>query len=227
MINLVGLGPGGAGQVTLDAMDALERSDVIFVRGGAHHAVPKLLRERGKNVQLLGALYHIGMRHAEVYDLICDIVMTAARLYATITYAVPGNIFVFETACQTIRDRAEREGVPLRLVPGLSSIEAMYALLGIDPGEGLAILDGALLHEQYSPRVASVVLQAWDKLDPNGAARFEETLRAHLPATHPITIVADVGSENMKKVEGTIGAIRELTRGFDPDWSTCYVPRRT
>src|SRR5215467_734173 len=99
MINLVGLGPGDPKQVTVEAMETLDASDVIFVRGGTHHPVPRALLERGRNVLYLGALYHIGMRHSEVYEVIADVVMAASRRYRSTTYAVPGNVFVFETAC--------------------------------------------------------------------------------------------------------------------------------
>jgi tetrapyrrole methylase family protein/MazG family protein len=228
VINLVGLGPGGTKQLTLEAMEALDASDVVFVRGGAHHPVPTELAARGKNVVLLGALYHVGMRHAEMYELVADIVLTAARLYPRTTYAVPGNIFVFETACRLIKTRADAAGIDVRLVPGLSSTETLVALLGIEPAEGLAVLQGMNLAEHHSPRLQTLVLQAWDKLDDRGVARLQATLLAQLPPEHAITIVANAGFEGggFRRVDGTVADLERLAAGIDPDWATCYIPAR-
>jgi tetrapyrrole methylase family protein / MazG family protein len=228
MINLVGLGPGALHHVTLEAIETLESSDVIFVRGGKHHPVPNALLARGKNVVFLGPLYHIAMRHAEVYEVITDVVLTASRLYRNTTYAVPGNIFVFETACDLIRRRAEAASVPLKLVPGISSIEAIYAVLGVDPGAGLAILDGGALADTYAPRLASIVLQPWSKLDPESITHVKAILGAHVPEEHPITIVSNVGFDgaDFTRVDGTIGELDRLVGSIDPDWAAFYVPAR-
>jgi tetrapyrrole methylase family protein/MazG family protein len=228
MINLVGLGPGDPNKMTLEAKEALDASDVIFFRGGKHHPVPKALVEQGRNVQFLGPLYHIGMRASDVYEVIAELIVKAAQRYPVTTYAVPGNIFVFETACGLIQRRAKDANVSIKLVPGLSSIESILPLLGADPSRGMAILEGGDVATLYSPRLATIVLQPWNKLDPKSVGRLAATLLQHLPPKHPVTIVSNAtfrGNDH-KRVEGTVEGLESLAKDIDPDWATLYVPAK-
>lgn len=229
-LNLVGLGPGDMQYLTFQAWEVLKQSNIIFVREGEHHPVPKALRENGLKVVSLGPLYKIGMSYFEIYELMADIVIKAVELYSNTTYAVPGNIFVFELACKLIKERAKTEGISLKCVPGISSIESVYAELGIDPVDGMHIISGKQLaaSKRYVPEIPSIVVQPflWDGSEYYGIQRLKTALMEYLPSNHPITIVSHTGWNNVKcqHFNCLLRDIDSLSTTLDPNWTIWYIP---
>jgi len=68
-------------------------------------------------------LYQQGEDFAAVYSGIVEQVMALGRRPEGVVYAVPGHPFVAEATCPEIARRARLEGIPLRVVEGLSFLE--------------------------------------------------------------------------------------------------------
>ena len=145
-------------------------------------------------------------------------------------YAVPGNIFVFELACKLIKERAKTEGISLKCVPGISSIESVYAELGIDPVDGMHIISGKQLaaSKRYVPEIPSIVVQPflWDGSEYYGIQRLKTALMEYLPSNHPITIVSHTGWNNVKcqHFNCLLRDIDSLSTTLDPNWTIWYIP---
>jgi len=149
-IVIVGVGPGPVELLTGEAREALDGAERVFFRYGTH-PVAKMLLEAGKDVVSFERLYADGsMSYADVYKLIVGAVVKEARLKGRVIFALPGNPYVFEKTPRWIEEELERSApeVRLRIIPGLSFLEILYPLLGVDPEEGLLILNAARLVEE-------------------------------------------------------------------------------
>ena len=58
-----------------------------------------------------------------------------------VLYLVPGSPFVAERTVQLLRERTTEAGVPLEILPAMSFLEPLFAALGLDPVNGLSIVD--------------------------------------------------------------------------------------
>lgn len=102
-----------------------------------------------------------------MYRSITERVLAAART-EDVVYAVPGSPLVAEKTVLLLRDAAREAGVPLTIKPALSFLDLAYVALGIDPINGLRIIDAQdyealadagryplMVTQVYSPMVAS------------------------------------------------------------------------
>ncbi len=77
----------------------------------------------------------------DLYAAIARDLLARARVEGNLLYAVPGSPLVAERTVVLLRDMAPGAGVELEILPGMSFVEVMYARLGIDPIDGLSIMD--------------------------------------------------------------------------------------
>lgn len=166
-IMVVGLGPGRFGLITLESMAAMTSARSLLLRTSVHPSVAELKR-RGISFTSYDAWYEKAANFEELYHAITEDLTSRARAGEAIVYAVPGSPFVAERTVVLLRERCEREGLDLSILPGMSFIETLYGSLGIDPVEGLMILDagdavslptcfltGVLFMQVYSREIAS------------------------------------------------------------------------
>ncbi|MDP9370934.1 MAG: SAM-dependent methyltransferase, partial [Chloroflexota bacterium] len=139
-IVVVGLGPGDPGLLTRDAIHWLESGRPVHLRTRIHPTVDALagalpaaaawagfdrLYERAADFDALYA--------AIVAELLDAAVAAAAADGGAIVYAVPGHPTVGESTVARLRAAAPERGVRVRIVPGLSFVDAVAADLPIDP----------------------------------------------------------------------------------------------
>lgn len=143
--------------------------------------------------------------------------IASARKRLTV-YAVPGHPLVGEATVQAALRACVAEGIPTRLVEGLSFLDSVFAILHLDPlRNGLGIhdalspprqIDGAALFAQlYSTRVAS---------------GLKLTLMESLPDDFEVALVFHAGGTH-QRVEWL--PLFEIDRRQDIDHLTClYLP---
>ena len=164
-LTILGLGPGPAGLLSLEAMERLRASTVIL-RTKIHPCVSDL-EAAGVRYTSCDDLYETGQSFEDVYRSITERVLAAART-EDVVYAVPGSPLVAEKTVLLLRDAAREAGVPLTIKPALSFLDLAYVALGIDPINGLRIIDAQdyealadagryplMVTQVYSPMVAS------------------------------------------------------------------------
>jgi|GEM_PF-23946 len=138
MLIVVGLGPGAAGHLSLETLDLLEKGFVIL-RTEIHPTVEEL-KHRGISYISCDSCYEKGATFEEVYEKIASFVVEQAK-DKRVVYAVPGSPLVAERTVVLLREKADEAGVPLVIKPAMSFLDLAYVRLGIDPIDGLRIID--------------------------------------------------------------------------------------
>lgn len=192
-ITILGLGPGDPAQLTRQAWDWLSRIPEVYLRTAQHPVIagfpPSL------EVHTFDALYEKAEKFEEVYAAIVEQVLDLGRRAEGVTYAVPGHPFVAEATAPEIARRARAEGLPVRVIEGLSFLEPVFSALGIDPFPRLALLDafelGALHHPNFPPDSPVLITQIFDTFS---ASAVKLVLTAVYPDEHPVQLVHAAGT---------------------------------
>lgn len=187
-VTIVGLGPGAAGNLSLETMELLKSSAQVILRTAVHPTVAEL-EKQGVKFTSCDSFYETGASFEEVYDKVVERVLVAAA-DGDVVYAVPGSPLVAERTVVLLRERAAQRGIKLTIKPAMSFLDLAYVELGIDPIAGLRIIDaqdfGALgeagnyplmITQVYSKLVASdVKLALMDALDDDYEVYFLRNL---------------------------------------------------
>jgi tetrapyrrole methylase family protein / MazG family protein len=192
-ITLVGLGPGAPGQLTRQAWDWLAGCGEVWLRTQRHPVVNALPAD--VQYYYFDELYERAEKFEEVYAQIVERVLELGRRPQGVTYAVPGHPYVAEATGPEIARRARAEGLPLRVIEGLSFLEPAFSALGLDPFPTLALVDALELASgltpQFSPAQPALVAQIYSR---QVAANVKLTLNAVYPDEHPVRLVHAAGT---------------------------------
>jgi tetrapyrrole methylase family protein / MazG family protein len=204
-ITLLGLGPGSPDLLTRQAWQVLQ--DAAQPVAGRPGAGEVYLRTRqhpvvagfppGLKLYSFDDLYAQDISFEEVYEQIVEKVLELGRRPQGVIYAVPGHPFIAEATAPEIARRARQEGLPLRLVEGLSFLEPVVSAIGIDPFPHTALVDAlelANLHVPPFPTSApAIVAQIYS---PQVASDVKLTLMALYPDEHPVILVHSAGTDH-------------------------------
>ncbi len=220
-IILLGLGPGSPDLLTVQARDILNSAEEIYTRTERHPVVQAL--QTTKQIHSFDSLYESAERFEEVYDQIIETILKLAREGKDVIYAVPGHPFVAETTCPEIFRRATLEGIPVKVVEGVSFIEPVCTALGLDPFPKLVLADaievGQKHHPDYPPDMPVLFTQIYSRAV---AAELKMTLNAVYPDLHPVRLVHAAGTPEVMVEELHLF---EIDRSERIDITTAlYVP---
>jgi tetrapyrrole methylase family protein/MazG family protein len=220
-ITIVGLGPGDASLLTREALEILEGAHEVYLRTRRHPTVASLPTHL--RVHSFDSLYESEQEFAGVYEKIAAQVLELAQRPEGVFYAVPGHPLVGEETVQRILALARESGREVRIVPGLSFIEAALASLGIDPMDGLQIVDATTLaerlHPNLDPDLPALVGQLYSR---RVASEVKLTLLNLYPAEQPVTLLRELGTS--QATTETL-PLHELDHIKDIDHlTTLYVP---
>jgi tetrapyrrole methylase family protein/MazG family protein len=144
-------------------------------------------------------LYEEGRTFEEVYSRIVEEVMALGKRPGGVVYAVPGHPFVAEATSPEIYRQAQQEGLPVRVVAGMSFLEPALTALGIDPFPQLALLDalelGRLHVPPFPPSTPALIAQIYS---PMVASEVKLVLMASYPDEHPVRLVHAAGTDQEK-----------------------------
>src|SRR6185369_4312350 len=164
LITIIGTGPGSLQYLTLEAKDALLAAEKIFFRISAY-PVYQWLKSQGKHVLCFDGVYtiplikHTGM----IYNLMTDAILKEAEIRGHACYALPGNPGVLEDTTMQLRRRAAQQGTAIKIIPGMSFLDLIYAELDINPvGLQIVLLRTHLQPDLFSKTMGLLVCQ----LDP-------------------------------------------------------------
>jgi tetrapyrrole methylase family protein / MazG family protein len=195
-ITLLGLGPGDPSKLTREAWDVIASARQIWLRTDQHPTVagfPNTLR-----VNSFDDLYEKGNSFEEVYEAIVEKVMDLGKTPEGGLYAVPGDPFVAEATCPEIARRARAQGIPIKIVNGVSFLEPLFAALGMDPFPRLVLMDAmelSLAHVPANPPDMPILIaQIYSRMV---AAEVKMTLNTVYPDDHPVRLVHAAGNANM------------------------------
>lgn len=197
VITMAGLGPGDPAMLSLAAVEALLKSGCIWLRTEVHPVVG-WLKEKGIHFNSFDYIYREAEDFQEVYSRIAREVIGMAR-ERDVLYALPGHPLVAEETSRLIIDFAAREGIQVKIVPGVSFLDALVAVLQTDPAAGLHIVDGLRLDSQRpDPEVGTVVIQAYSRMVMSD---IKLSLMEHYPDDHPVAAVTAAGVPGQERVD--------------------------
>jgi len=193
-ITLLGLGPGDPQQFTREAWDVLSAADEIYLRTRQHPTVSGI--PSSVKIHSFDELYENGESFDDVYTSITQKVLELGRRVEGVIYAVPGHPFVAETTCPEIARLAQAEGLPLRVVEGLSFLEPTFSALGLDPFPRLTLFDALTLGQAhvpaFAPDIPVLVAQIYSRLV---ASEVKSTLTGIYPDEHPVELIHNAGTK--------------------------------
>ena len=212
-ITVVGLGPGSAGSINHETLQAIERIKFRYVRTTRHptsHLVEGAVSFDDE--------YERHESFNDVYEAIAKRLVAAAHQHGEILYAVPGSPLVLEQAVQHLLDDKTVEVV---LVPAMSFLDVAWSALKIDPvNQSVRMIDGHLFAElaagDSGPLLVAQCHAQWV---------LSNIKLAHESATgnEPVVILHHLGLADQRIIHTTW---QNLDREIEPDHlTTLYIPR--
>jgi tetrapyrrole methylase family protein/MazG family protein len=214
---IVGLGPGSASLLTVEARDVLASADEVWLRTRRHPTVAGL--PDGPRYESFDAVYDGGGSFEEVYETIVGRVLELAARPGGVVYAVPGHPLFGEATVAALLERAPGA----RIVAGVSFVDAALPALGIDAlAGGLLLVDALSLgsHKRLLvPQRPTLIAQVYDR---RAASQVKLALLEAYPPEHAVRIVRAAGTTDATVVETTIERLDRVD-SFE-HLTTLYVP---
>ena len=242
-ITLLGLGPGNIDDLTLQAQNILthaaDAGEIVYFRTMIHPTIPTL-QERIPHLQVSSFdwLYDESADWSSLYQRIADEVCTLAT-QRPIIYAVPGHPLIGESSVQLILQRAKERQLSTSIVAGLSFLEPVCTLVGLDPFSSgaqildateLAALDSTEIAGKITPTIPLLVGQVYNR---RVASAVKLALSECYPDEWPVKLVRAAGIQDESAAdtetpdsEAVIEMpLYELDRNnFANHLSTLYIP---
>jgi len=194
-ITIMGLGPAEASLLTREAWEWLGSIQEIYLRTRQHPAVEGLPSDLV--IQSFDACYERNNSFESTYQEIINQVLLLGRRPQGVTYAVPGHPFVAEATCPEIIRLAQADGIPVRVIEGLSFLEPMFSLLHVDPFNNIVLLDAldcARKHYiNFPPNLPVIFCQIHSRLV---ASELKLMLMSVYPDLHPVKLVHAAGTKS-------------------------------
>lgn len=161
-ITIIGLGPGSPDDLTIRAIDEMEKAGLLFLRTKIHPTV-KYIEEKGIRYESFDEIYEGMPAFEKVYESIADKILEYA-VSNDVVYAVPGHPLVAEEAVQRILKLSNKRGISVEIVPAMSFIDEVLKALSIDPVEGLKITDSLRLDiQRVDPSAHNIITQMYNR----------------------------------------------------------------
>ena len=218
-ITVVGLGPGRFGLITLESWQTMQAAEHLVLRTRIHPTVAEI-EKRGMTFSSYDGFYEEAPDFETLYRHIAEDLLRRATEQGDLVYAVPGSPLVAERTVVLLRELAKETDTAVDILPGMSFVEVMYTRLGIDPIEGLTILDAedvSTLKER--PAQSLVITQVYD---PVIASDTKLMLMEFYPDEYEVTYIHNLAlpDESIRKIP-----LYELDRQKDVDHLTSlFVP---
>lgn len=193
-LTIVGLGAGDVNDLTRRAWAAIEHAPRVILRTKEHPCVPFLPNQAA--FQPCDDLYETHAKFEDVYAAIVDRVIAAAQ-QGDVVYAVPGDPFVGESTPARVLERAAVLSIQVEIVHGVSFIEPMLRLVGVDAIDGLQIFDGlaiaAMHHPPINPDLPALIAQVYSK---SVASDVKLTLMNQYPDDFEVKLIHAAGTHD-------------------------------
>jgi uroporphyrin-III C-methyltransferase / precorrin-2 dehydrogenase / sirohydrochlorin ferrochelatase len=218
---IVGAGPGDPSLVTLGAMRELQAADVIVYDRLVTPQVLELGRREARRI-LVGKQGHgAGCRQQDISALLLDLARDGQR----VVRLKGGDPAIFGRTGEEVA-ACRAAGVPVRIVPGVTTASAAAASLGLslthrdhaqrvqfvtghDRTGGLPDLD---LDALADPRATTVVYMGRRTARPLA----QHLLARGLAPTTPVVVTTDVSRAEQRQETMTLAALGDLSDGTAP-----------
>ncbi|MHB8172815.1 MAG: bifunctional methyltransferase/pyrophosphohydrolase YabN [Thermincolia bacterium] len=218
-ITIVGLGPGGIDLIPLRNWEVLRNSQRIYLRTGKHPAVNGL-KDQGIIFETLDHFYENSQSFEECYQKVTEKILTEAKKSALV-YAVPGHPLVAEETVAFLRQQAPVLDIEIELMGAMSFLDVLFVVLGVDPINGLKVLDGLQLDKQApSTDIGNVITQVYN---PLVASEVKLNLMEYYPDDKQVIVIQAAGVPGLERVVPI--PLYELDRlSWVDHLTTVYIP---
>jgi uncharacterized protein YabN with tetrapyrrole methylase and pyrophosphatase domain len=234
---VVGIGIEWASQTTIAVRGALEAADRVLFAVANPWAARWI---RTLNVHAEALPYpKDGRRRSDIYREMVERILGALRQGLRVCAAFYGHPgFLVEAGHEAIR-RARAEGHHARMLPGVSSLDCLFADLGIDPGaQGCQLYEASAFmarHPAIDPTTPLVLHQialidnrlTYDgdasELIARGLTRLRDHLRSAYPAEHQV-IIYEAATHPLHPPRLESVQLHTLADAAVTEVSTLYVP---
>jgi uroporphyrin-III C-methyltransferase/precorrin-2 dehydrogenase/sirohydrochlorin ferrochelatase len=216
-IALVGGGPGDPGLITVRGRHLLAQADVVVVD---RLAPQELLRELAPDVEVIAVgktPYTAGPTQEEINDLL----VTRAAAGKRVVRLKGGDPFVFGRGGEEVL-AAIAAGVPVEVVPGVTSATAVPAAAGIPvTHRGVAASFAVVTAHPGSPAEWDALARGPDTLIVLMGLRELPAIASQLiehgrPADTPTAVISSGTTDRQRVVTGTLDTVAAQTAGLEP-----------
>jgi len=237
-LTIVGTGIQAIAQVTPEARSCIELADkVLYFQCDPVSA--NWVQSLNPTAESLGRLYGTKKRRKLTYLEAVEQILHFVRKGLNVCVAFYGHPAVFCIPGHEAIRRARMAGYQARMLPAISSLDCLFADLGIDPGmEGCQSFEASdfLVHsrkfDSASPLIllqVAIIGESSLPVQPcnrEGLKILTKELREHYPANHKVVIYEAsqfvVSKPHIAKV-----ALSDLPRAYMTPIAMLYVPPRT
>jgi len=218
-IIIMGLGPGGIELLPLRNWEVLQSTKRIYLRT-ARHPIAKDFVERGLTFDSFDRYYLESESFDECYRKVVDKIFVEAQ-NGPIVYAVPGHPLVAEETVMMLRQQAPALGIEVEILSAMSFLDVLFTTLGVDPIQGLNILDALQLDKQKPVAgVGNIITQVYN---PMVASEVKLTLMDYYPDDQTVMVVQAAGIPGQERVKHI--PLYELDRlPWIDHLTTVYIP---
>ncbi|WP_083516951.1 nucleoside triphosphate pyrophosphohydrolase [Alicyclobacillus shizuokensis] len=217
-----GLGPGDTSGLPLGTWRRLTCGLPVVLRTRVHPVV-RALDAEGVAYETFDEVYDSGESFAQIYREMAQRLKRWAAERGDIVYAVPGHPLMAEQSVQELLALSAGDtGLRVEIGSGQSFFDPVCTALGIDPIDGLCLLDGTLLQEdQLRPDLHLLIAQVFNRAV---ASEVKLTLMEVYPDEYPVTVVRAAGVAGEERIVQV--PLHELDRlDFIDHLTSVFVPR--
>lgn len=189
-IDIVGLGPGDPGLLTLKTLELLKNKTPNYFRTRIHPTLD-FINQENISYQSFDQFYEAENNFEKVYQKIVEVLINSAQKAGKIVYAVPGNPLFGEATVIKLIEQAKQKEVSYRLHSGLSFVDVSMNALEQDPIEGL-IIDDVFSFSALSldHQKGSLITQVYNQ---HRASELKLELMKVLPAEKEVVLLINAG----------------------------------
>ncbi len=238
-IYLLGSGIFSFYDLTLYTQHLLQECKSVFYL----HDLPSLERHitrlKPDAVNLMPLYYIDGRNRTTIYSDITKHILQSARENPPVAFLMHGHPLVFSSISQLIIEEGEKSGIPVEVVPAVSSLDRMFVDLNLDIADrGIQIFHTSMAianHLTLNPHVDSLFLQIGsvgdntarrnETVSLEGVRSFSQYLLDFYPGHHDVIVIEcaiELGFES-RLTEITIDRLPEAALAFNYN-ASAYVP---
>ncbi len=227
-ITILGLGPGDPQALTVEAHEALAQAHEVFLRTREHPVVANLASHL--RIHSFDHLYEKLVDFQAIYAAIADEMIERGER-GDILYAVPGHPLYGETSVVHILAKARARHIPVRVIAGVSFVDAACRALELDPlARGLQVADATDLAQRHFPRLdpdqPALIGQLYSRAV---ASDCKLTLLVLYPPEHRVTLVKAAGTPGQELIALPLDELDHSEQwisavGFPHLLTTLFVP---
>ncbi|MEO7793625.1 MAG: SAM-dependent methyltransferase [Thermoanaerobaculia bacterium] len=232
----VGTGMLIAGQVTQEALSAIESAEKLYYLV-TDIVTSRWLESLNPTAESLYGCYADGKPREQTYAEMVDRLLSSVREGRQVVAALYGHPGIFVAPSHEAIRQARAEGFDAQMMPGISAEDCLFADLGIDPGErgcqSFEATDFLLRRRIFDPTSTLILWQIGgigvfdfhqtDLWSRSGLAVLATELLRHYPADHEIVVYEAVPYPTLPQKIDRL-PLSVLAQAAVTIRSTLYVP---